>query len=430
MQMITLRDYQVTISDEACKLLKWTNIVYLSMEVRCGKTLTAFATADKFGAGRVLFVTKKKAISSIQNDFNDLKHGFHLDIINYEQLKNVTTEYDLIIADEAHTLGAFPKPPERAIQLKEICEGKPVIFLSGSPSPESYSQLYHQFYISSFSPWKDYANFYKWAKDYVNVKKKKYHGGMEFSDYSNADQEKIGADTKHLFLSYTQEEAGFTQFIEEEVLLVRMQPSTYFLANKLISKRIFTGKNGEVVLADTPVKMQNKLHQIFSGTVILESEQARSIVFDKSKILFISEFFANKKIAIFYKFTAEGIMIKAHLDRLITEDPEMFNSNPEMVFISQIQSGREGTNLSSADAIVFINIDFSALSYLQARARLQTKDRTKTAKVYYVFSEKGIEQKILDRVREKKDYTLSYFKKDFIIATPIPEGMMVTNEIL
>jgi hypothetical protein len=41
----------------------------------------------------------------------------------------------------------------------------------------------------------------------------------------------------------------------------------------------------------------------------------------------------------------------------------------------QIVAGREGVNLSTADALVFYNIDFSATSYWQARARLQTKDR-------------------------------------------------------
>ena len=42
--------------------------------------------------------------------------------------------------------------------------------MSGTPAVESYSQLYHQFYISAFSPFKDYTNFYKWANDFVDKK--------------------------------------------------------------------------------------------------------------------------------------------------------------------------------------------------------------------------------------------------------------------
>ena len=43
--------------------------VYLSMQVRTGKTLTAMGTAQKLGVDNMLFVTKKKAISSIEDDY-------------------------------------------------------------------------------------------------------------------------------------------------------------------------------------------------------------------------------------------------------------------------------------------------------------------------------------------------------------------------
>jgi hypothetical protein len=69
--------------------------------------------------------------------------------------------------------------------------------------------------------------------------------------------------------------------------------------------------------------------------------------------------------------------------------------------------------LSTADALVFFNIDFSHLSYLQARARSQTKDRQKPCELYWVFAEDGIEEKIYERVTAKQDYQISYFRKDF-----------------
>jgi hypothetical protein len=206
-----------------------------------------------------------------------------------------------------------------------------------------------------------------------------------------------------------------------------MKPTTYGLAKTLIKNRVHTGKGGEVVLADTEVKLQQKLHQIYSGTVKLESsiDGRSAICFDNSKVTFIRQHFAGQKIAIFYKFIAEGIMIRAHIGRDITDDPQEFNNSTDKVFICQIQSGREGINLATADCLVMYNIDFSSLSYWQSRARLQTKDRTMPAKVYWVMAENGIEQKVYDRVIEKKDYTLSYFRKQFLLATPIEGGMVV-----
>lgn len=410
--MITLRDYQDDIAQKVCDLLNRYRLACVSMEVRTGKTLTSLKAANLFGAKCVLFVTKKKAITSIEKD--NKKSGFveMLTVTNYEQLHKYEkdSEFDLIIVDESHSAGAFPKPSKRAVQLKSICKDKPVIFLSGTFTPESYSQIYHQLYISSFSPFGDYKNFYAWAKEYVFLKKR-YYFNREVNDYSHADEQKIKKAIGHLFLTYTQKQAGFNQEIKEEVLLIEMDKKTYWLADKLIKSRVFIGKEGQEVIADTEVKLQNKLHQVYSGTV--KSEDGTPIIFDISKAHFIKEYFKGNKIAIFYKFQAEGEMLRRAFGSNITESPEHFNASNSYTFISQIQSGREGINLSTADALVMMNIDFSALSYLQAKDRMQTKDRTNPALLYWIFAKDGIEHKVYERVMNKRDYTLKWFMKDY-----------------
>lgn len=418
-----LRDYQESISTDAAKMLAVLKICYLSMQPRTGKTLTALAAADKYGAKWVLFLTKKKAISSVTGDYDKLNPGFKLICTNYEQIYTLSPsyEYDLVILDEAHGLGQFPTPAERTKELKKMCVDKPIIYLSGTPTPESYSQLYHQLYVSSYNPFKEWVSFYKWAKDFVTVKKK-YFFNRETNDYSQADKEKIDQLTKHLFISYTQQEAGFEQPVKEVVLKVRMQAGTYWLADRLRKKRVYVGKEGEEILADTKVKLQQKLHQIFSGSVI--DEKKNPICFDNSKAKFIKEYFAGKKIAIFYKFRAEYMMIlwAFGIERL-TEDPEEFNNSDDKVFVSQIISGREGTNLSTADCLVMYNIDFASVSYWQVRERLQTKDRKKESIVYWIFSEGGIEEKIYEKVVDKQDYTISHFTKDYQIKKQPHENM-------
>jgi superfamily II DNA or RNA helicase len=80
---LELRDYQEEISDKAVELLKKYRIAYLAMQVRTGKTLTAMATAYKFGAKSVLFVTKKKAISDIVNQFSGIGIEMGIYVTNY-----------------------------------------------------------------------------------------------------------------------------------------------------------------------------------------------------------------------------------------------------------------------------------------------------------------------------------------------------------
>ena len=413
--MFKLRDYQEEISDKAVELLKEHKIAYLAMQVRTGKTLTAIATANKFGAKSVLFVTKKKAIGDIVNQFSGSAIDMGIYVTNFEQLGNVTVEYELIIIDEAHSLAAFPVASGRAKELKRICIGKPIIYLSGTPNPESFSQLYHQFWVSSFSPFAEYPNFYKWATKFVTIKKMKING-QSFNNYDFADKKAVMELCGHLFITFTQEQAGFESLVNEHIHHVEMLESTYTLANRLRIDKVVRNKEGQVVLGDTAVKLLQKLHQVYSGTVIVDEPERMAKVVDYSKIEYIKEKFNGLKIAIYYKFIAEEMAIRYVFgSENLTNEATVFNESTNLVFISQIQSGREGVNISSADALIFVNIDFSAVSYWQARARIQTKDRVKEANIHWIFAKNGIEDKIYEAVMNKKDYTTYHFKKDFNI---------------
>ncbi len=401
-----LREYQNNIAIQAAYKLVALGCCYLSMECRTGKTITALSTADNFDAESVLFITKLKAIPSIKTDYEALKPSFKLDVVNYESCHKAKGKYDLVIIDEAHSLGAYPKPSKRANEIKAICEGLPVLYLSGTPSPESYSQLYHQFWVCSSSPWKEYKTFYKWAKVYVNVKQKKVNGYL-INDYSHADKAKIDRDTKDLFISYSQEQAGFEVNINEHILSVPMNNRTGRYI-KSMRDNLMVEIDGNAILGDTPAKLLTKLHQLSSGTVI--AENGLHLTFDKSKAEFVRKQFAGKKVALFYVYQSEAELLQSVFQNW-TDSPEVFQLSTDKVFISQVRRAREGVRLDTADALIFFNLEFSFLSYEQGRNRLVSKERTVPADVYFLCSDCGIESKILDAVHGKQDFTLSWFNK-------------------
>lgn len=410
-RVVTLRDYQIDISDRGCDILRQYKILCLAAEVRSGKTLISLETARKYGSIHVLFVTKLKAMSSIQDDYNVLNPEFKLSLINYESLHKVEDlTFDFIVADEVHKCGAYPKPGKQQKQLKNLIADKPCILMSGTFTPESFSQIYHILGVSKNSPFCEYSNFYKWAKAYVTLQHKFLYG-RQINDYSNANKDMIDEKTKHLFISLTQAEAGFNQEVTDEVHVVEMKESTYKLAKLLKKDRVIKGESG-VLLADTEVKLMTKLHQIFSGTAKLEC--GKTIAFDKSKAEYIYNKFKGLKIAILYKFIEEGVLLRDYF-KSNTSDPDLFNSTDfNTIFIGQIQSFREGVNLSSADYLIMYNIDFSSVSYFQARARMQHKDRTKPAIVCWIFAKRSIDFHIYEMVKKKKNFTLSHFKKSDI----------------
>ena len=400
-----LRSYQKEIAFDIRLRLSEDKFVYLSAEVRSGKTLMVLE-AVKFYQN-VLFITKKKAFTSIESDFKALGYTNNLTLINKESIHKIEhNNFDVVVCDEAHGLfGTFPKPNTFTKVFKKRFGNLPVVMLSGTPAPESYSQLFHQFWISKFAPFSHYTNFYKWAKDFVNIKQANF-GYATVNDYSNANYNLIEPIIRPYLITFTQAEAGFTTKINEVVHYVEMKKSTYNLAEVLKADKCYIGASGETIIADTSAKLSQKLHQVYSGTIKLDS--GKKIVFDKSKAEFIKSNFKGK-LAIFYKFTAEFEALKEVFKDELTNDLAEFNETNKHIAL-QIVSGREGINLSKANDLIFYNIDFSATSYWQGRDRLTTKDRAEN-NVHWIFSTNGMEREIYKTVMGKKKFTTKIFDK-------------------
>lgn len=438
-----LYKHQVNKADEGIKVLREKLILYLAMEVRTGKTLTSLEVARQYGAKNVLFLTKKKAIDGIRGDYDNFGYSssFDITIINNESAHLVTGDFDLIISDEHHRNAAFPKPNTVTKLIKKNYSKLPMIFLSGTPHAESYSQIFHQFWLSDYTPFLA-NNFYSWFKKYGLLKVKepkstgyptnnykqneedirKYCKSQELPgelaqkfetmllDYNAAKINEIISIIRPYIVTCTQKEAGFETKVTENVIKVKMLPITYKIAERLQRDKVVVSSNGGIILADTAVKEMQKLHQIYSGSVILEGEE--NSIFDYSKAEKIKEMFEGKKIGIFYKFKAEYFALKKIFGDNLTSDLDEFNETNKNIAL-QIVSGSEGISLKKADALCYYNIDFSSTKYWQSRDRLTTKDRLENS-VYWFFAKNGIEEKIYEQVLQKKSYTLSVFNKDFV----------------
>jgi X-X-X-Leu-X-X-Gly heptad repeat protein len=412
--MKKLRDYQVDVANKAAEIIKEKKLVAIFAMVRVGKTLMSLQTCENIKAKDVLFITKKKAISSIEEDYNSFNFSFNMTTTNRESLHNIeSNNFDVVIIDEIHGYTSYPKPSKYYKDIKKRFGNTSMIFLSGTPTPESYSQFYHLFSISNHHSFSKYTNFYKWAKDYVNVKQKRLGYGI-VNDYSEAKKESFFHLIEDYIITFTQEEAGFTSSVEEIILEVEMKPITSKIISKLCKDLVVTSStSGKVILADTAVKLQQKVHQLSSGTI--KYEDGTTQIIDDSKALFIKENFKNNKIAIFYNFIAELEMLKNTIGSKLTTDLEEFNNTDKWIAL-QIQSGREGVSLANADALIMFNIQFSAVSYFQSKERLATINRLNN-KVYWIFSKgkDSIERKIYNVVKKKKNFTTSIFIKNYNI---------------
>ena len=400
-----LRDYQIDLANKGTEILKKYGLVYFAVAVRCGKTLTALQTAENYGAKNVLFLTKKKAIKSIEGDYNTFGFSFDLTVINYESMHKALGSYDLVILDENHGNSKFPKPAKRTREIKLRFSRLPLIMLSGTPAAESASQWYHQFWMSINSPFKGWTTFYKWAATFVDVQIK-HLGYATVKDYTKAKEEMINKIIKPYVLIFSQEDAGFSSKVKINVLNI---PSINDKLIKQLKKDKFIEGKTETILADTGVKLMQKIHQLENGTVKFES--GNSQILDRSKAEFIKERFKGKKIAIFYYYKAELELLKRVFSNHTTDLSE-FNAT-DKVYIGQQHSNALGVNLSKADCLVFYNFSFSGTNFIQSIDRLSTVNRLEND-VYFVFPKGSLTEKIFKVVQQKKTFTEKMFIKEYV----------------
>lgn len=415
-----LRDYQREAVDKLLPIMRERNLAYLAAEVRTGKNFMSFTVARELGWKRVCVITVKSAFPGINADYAAWDYKFHkFDIFNFESSHKILPLYDGFIIDEAHSnIASYPKPSKRCQDIRKLIFAKksPILLMSGTPCPESEAQFFHQLWISPYTPFQGYhhrsGEFYGWVKEgFVRVEKK-FVNGFFVNDYKKANREKIMEVMKHYLVNVSQKDAGFTANVEEDIFWVDIRKDLYDLMKLLKNRKIYQMKTGDYIVADTPAKMQLIFHQLSSGTIITGEEGDKKYhVLDESKAQFIKKQFAGQKIAIYYYFVSEGDVLRKVFPNH-TDNDQLFNQRNDLVFIRQMKSGSKGVNVSTCDWLVMYNIGFSAETYWQVRARMQTKDRTKAAKLAWVFSKNGLEKHVLSALKDKKDFTLQFFQKN------------------
>ena len=119
--MVVLRKYQIEASNKLTRLCQTKKCGYLSGECRTGKTLVALSVVKNMELEKVLIITKKKAIPSIESDVRKMNLEKVVSTTNFEQLKRFRgSSWNMIIVDEAHSVGAFPKPSQRYSNILKL----------------------------------------------------------------------------------------------------------------------------------------------------------------------------------------------------------------------------------------------------------------------------------------------------------------------
>lgn len=389
--------HQIETAEEAISILRQNMIVYLAMEERTGKTLSAILVCEELRISKVLVVTKKKALPGWFDTLKAFQHTKVFDVVNYHQAKKrIGIAYDLIILDESHNyISAYPKPGLIWKQIKALTAGVPLIYISATPYAQGPQQLYHQFALSSWSPWLRFKNFYKWFAEYGRPFTLEING-IERPQYTKTHMDKILQDVNHLFITKTRQDLGFRHEPEDHIHWIELDHQTKKVYNELLEHELVELPIGTLV-CDTKVKLRTTLHQIEGGTVKIEDE--RYILVNDEKVRYIlAKWGDTEDLVIMYNFIKEA-------DKLA----QYFNK----ATILQATSNAEGVDLHKFKTLVVYSQDYSTARHTQRRARQANLGRKEPIHVHFLLVKKAISAQVYRTVSiNKKNYVDSVFDKE------------------
>lgn len=390
--------HQLDLGSRTYKILKGFGLAYLSGEERTGKTIASIVCAELCDIQRVLIVTKKKAYDDWNSVLKNLDKNHVYSLTTYHQIHKVSTKFDLCIIDEAHNyISSYPRTGAIWDNVKKAVYGKPLLFLSATPHPQGYQQLYHQFALSAWSPWRNYSNFYKWFKDYglaytIDIQ------GIPRTQYDKSKQDKIIQESEHLFVTATRKELGFAHEPEDVIHTIKLDQETKDVYNEIVTHELVKLRIGTVV-CDTSSKMRVVLHQIEGGT--LKTDEGSHTLKNQEKIDFImNKFGDDPSMVIMYNFKQELIKLKEHFKQAV---------------ILQATSYAEGVALHMYDHLVIYSQDYSTARHSQRRARQCNIHRDKPILVHHLIVKKAISSQVHRTVNiNKKNYIDSLYERNKI----------------
>jgi len=416
---------QVKTAKKLSKKLKKYHLAILSGEARAGKSMSFLAAALPYK--KILVVTQKNAIKDIVSQAAVV--GIEkVTVVNYHQVKNLINidQFDIIVLDEAHRwICGIPNFSTIWKDVKTVCKGKDVIFSSATLTPETYATIYPMLALSDFTPWSNYKKFNHWFEGFSiwrsgtqlraygvnykptgsNIGKLKYvrsiHGygkpynikvnGNDVPRYDKTHEDEIWEDIGKFVVSMTRKKSGHVHEAVDKLVHIELSKKQQKMVNTLSKDKIYSKKRN-VILADTPSKMMQKLHQVGGGFIKGEDKYLHSF----KKIPKVKWLLQN--------IDPKNTIILAHY---VEEQKMLAKLFPHT---GSITKNAEGVDFSGFDVMVIYSMAFSYATYEQVRARQMNISRDKPIVILYLIS--GIDKYVYEAVQSKKSFTANWYRRN------------------
>lgn len=391
--MIQLYPHQ----EQSLSQTRGKNRVAYYLDMGLGKTFVASEKAKELNK-QVLVVCQKSKIKDWVEHFQN-HYDLPVTVINYELLwrrEEYLSWHDFtLILDESSQI-----KNEAAKRTKFVLKLKPanIILLSGTPTGGKYEELWSQCRLLGWNISKKLFYDHYIVTETIDV------GGFPLTKvigYKNVDRLKSKLRDYGAVFMKTEEVFDLPEQVEMTVSVKATKEYRQFKRDRYLNM-----DDAEMV-GDTPLKQLLYLRQLCGQ-------------YSKPKVGALKDLIAstNDRLIVFYNYTAEFELIKTLTDRPISYingsgmELANYHAHSDSITCVQYQAGAMGHNLEKSNHIVYFTLPLSSDLFEQSKKRIHRIGQTKTCFYYYLLTEKSVEQKILNVLRERKDFTDALFKEE------------------
>ena len=333
---------------------------------------------------------------------------FCVAVINYDllfrrpvlkQLKDFT-----LMLDESSLI-----QNDKAKRSKFILEMNPsnVILLSGTPTSGKYENLWTQIHLLG---WTISQNTYN--RQYINWKKIDIGGFPQWivdkdNPYKNVDRLKL-----------KMREHGAVFMKTEECFDLPEQTFIPVVVGTTKEYRKF--KRDSIITVQT----DEKEVELIGDTTLTKMMYSRMLCgqYNKDKLQSFKDLVSSTqdRLIVFYNFNEELNQLKKiaeSLERPVSEvnghvkDLNAYEHEDDSITFVQYQAGAMGLNLQKANKIIYFTLPLLSEHFEQSKKRIHRIGQTNTCFYYLMICRGSIEEKILQTLEMRKDYTDELFKE-------------------
>ncbi|PER45291.1 DEAD/DEAH box helicase [Bacillus thuringiensis] len=271
-----------------------------------------------------------------------------------------------------------------------------VILLSGTPTGGKYEELWSQLHLLG---WK--INQKLFLKQFVVQEWDDRNSKYKITGYKNVERLKAKLKQYGAVFMKTEEVFDLPEITDVKVKI----PGTKLY--KEFKKHHIVEIGEELLIGDTPAAKKLYLRQLAGS-------------YNENKLQYVKDLVesTNDRIIIFYNFKKEYEALVDLIDKPIStvngslKDLTAYEKFENSVTLIQYQAGAMGLNLQKSNKIVYFTLTDKSELFEQSKKRTHRIGQERPCFYYYLLTDGSIEWRMLDVLKERKDYTDALFEKE------------------